>query len=43
MFLKLDEEVTELEEDDVTVGFWQVPRAFNDVADGLAKRAARDY
>jgi len=42
LFLKLDEEVTKLEQDRVAVGFWRVPRAFNVVADGLAKLATRD-
>ncbi|PPQ71629.1 hypothetical protein CVT26_010589 [Gymnopilus dilepis] len=40
LFLALDRLVTRLENDRVAVGFWQVPRAFNQQADALAKRAA---
>ncbi|PPR04282.1 hypothetical protein CVT26_004069 [Gymnopilus dilepis] len=40
LFLELDRYVTKLENDRVAVGFWHVPRTFNQDADALAKRAA---
>jgi len=39
--MKLDENTTALEQDRVAVGFWHVPRAYNDRADKLAKEATR--
>jgi len=37
--MALDECVTSLEQDDIEVGFWHVPRAYNKMADSLAKHA----
>jgi ribonuclease HI len=39
LFLKLDEVIMNLERDDVAIGFWQIPRAYNHKADRLAKLA----
>jgi ribonuclease HI len=41
LFLRLDEVITNLEQADVAVGFWQVPRAYNHRADRLAKLATQ--
>ncbi|KAG6817271.1 hypothetical protein H0H87_010932 [Tephrocybe sp. NHM501043] len=41
LFCKLDDLVTELEQDGFDVGFWHIYRRFNYWADGLAKDAAR--
>jgi ribonuclease HI len=39
--MKLDEYTTTLEQVDVVVGFWHVPREYNYRADILAKEATR--
>lgn len=39
--MELDEYTTTLEQDRVAVGFWNIPRAYNYIADKLAKDAAR--
>lgn len=41
LFQKLDEELAaEESKQNVKIGFWHVPREYNKIADGLAKKAA---
>ena len=41
LFIRLDELINKYEKKrDVKIGFWHVPRKYNDIADGLAKKAA---
>ncbi|KAL8749891.1 MAG: hypothetical protein Q9184_006623 [Pyrenodesmia sp. 2 TL-2023] len=41
LFLKLDEKLTAEEgKQNVKIGFWHVPREYNTIADGLAKKAS---
>ena len=40
--MSLDAHVSAQERKNVKIGFWYVPREFNTIADGLAKKAAMD-
>ena len=42
LFLRLDKFITSYESKyDVKIGFWHIPREYNHIADGLAKKAAQ--
>ena len=40
LFLALDAAVASYEAKSIDIAFWHVPREFNKIADGLAKKAA---
>ncbi|KAL8950548.1 MAG: hypothetical protein Q9222_003418 [Ikaeria aurantiellina] len=40
LFQAIDEEITTQEDKSIKIGFWHVPREYNSIADGLAKKAS---